>query len=964
MRSVGHECRRRWWMIGTLSMLVATLLAAVPATAAPGGGEQVSVDIAAGAPDIVRTERGHRLSVADFGYLRVPGKPELPSRIFPVAIPPGATLTEVRFDLGEGIVLSGTYEVAPAALPRVLGQEDPAIYALDLAEYEANHAAVYGRDATYPQQAVEFVRTAGYRKYNLVDVRVTPTAYNPATGQLTHYPNITVHVGYEWPERAAPPMIENLARPERFASELVYNYAEAQNWYPREAATGSGLHNFVIITLDSLTSAVAPLAEWETVKGRTVEVVTTSWISSNYMGYDLAEKMRNFLREKYPALQWGVEDVLLVGHYDDVPMRRISQDLGYGQPETDFYYAELSQPDSASWDSDGDHQYGESGDSPEFYAEVNVGRIPWSDAETVLHICEKSVAYEQNEDPTFKENILLLGAYYWSDTDNAELMEAKVDQPWMADWSKTRMYEQNYTYTSDYECDYALNHENVMAVWPEGHYAFVNYAGHGSPTACFIAGGGAPQFISSSDCPALNDDYPAIMFAAACSNSDTDSLNIGQAMMQQGAVGFLGATKVAYGDHGWSDPYDGNTASMDYFFTTRVTSGDYTQGAAHQWALAEMYTHGLWDDQTYEACEWGALWGNPNLSMGPPPFMRVLLVDEAPQYIDPGVVTSLQVRIFEGSEDLTPGSALLHYRYDGGDWETAPLVSLGGELYRADLPAPICTDTPEYYFTAEGSLSGVVACPPNAPSQVLSAEVATVTVIVDENFDADGGWTVEDIDVFSGSWERGIPAGDGSRGDPLSDYDGSGWCYLTENGLGNTDVDGGPTRLISPVFDLSGTMDPVLEYARWWVTDDLDEDPLDVHVSYDNGQSWTWLERAVLQPAGWVKREFRLAHYQTPTSEMLVRFSVMDNPNNSIDEGGIDAVRIYDVACHMGDAGDLNCDAAVNSFDIDPFVLALTDPAGYASAYPDCSRLLADCNGDGVVNSFDIDPFVDLIIGD
>ena len=62
--------------------------------------------------------------------------------------------------------------------------------------------------------------------------------------------------------------------------------------------------------------------------------------------------------------------------------------------------------------------------------------------------------------------------------------------------------------------------------------------------------------------------------------------------------------------------------------------------------------------------------------------------------------------------------------------------------------------------------------------------------------------------------------------------------------------------------------------------------------------------------------------------------------------------------------GDLNCDGSVNAFDIDPFVLALTDPAGYAAAWPDCDIMLADCNGDGVVDAFDIDPFVELLTGD
>jgi len=60
--------------------------------------------------------------------------------------------------------------------------------------------------------------------------------------------------------------------------------------------------------------------------------------------------------------------------------------------------------------------------------------------------------------------------------------------------------------------------------------------------------------------------------------------------------------------------------------------------------------------------------------------------------------------------------------------------------------------------------------------------------------------------------------------------------------------------------------------------------------------------------------------------------------------------------------GDLNCDWELNNFDIDPFVLALTDPAGYQQKYPDCDILRGDINGDGVINNFDIDPFVTLLV--
>ena len=56
---------------------------------------------------------------------------------------------------------------------------------------------------------------------------------------------------------------------------------------------------------------------------------------------------------------------------------------------------------------------------------------------------------------------------------------------------------------------------------------------------------------------------------------------------------------------------------------------------------------------------------------------------------------------------------------------------------------------------------------------------------------------------------------------------------------------------------------------------------------------------------------------------------------------------------------DSNCDGVVNTFDIDPFVLALTDTEAYELAYPHCDLICNnDADQDGTVNLFDVDPFV------
>jgi len=52
----------------------------------------------------------------------------------------------------------------------------------------------------------------------------------------------------------------------------------------------------------------------------------------------------------------------------------------------------------------------------------------------------------------------------------------------------------------------------------------------------------------------------------------------------------------------------------------------------------------------------------------------------------------------------------------------------------------------------------------------------------------------------------------------------------------------------------------------------------------------------------------------------------------------------------------------VNNFDIDPFVLAIVDPAGYQAVHGAEAWLCHnDLNSDGLVNNFDIDPFVSCI---
>ena len=84
-------------------------------------------------------------------------------------------------------------------------------------------------------------------------------------------------------------------------------------------------------------------------------------------------------------------------------------------------------------------------------------------------------------------------------------------------------------------------------------------------------------------------------------------------------------------------------------------------------------------------------------------------------------------------------------------------------------------------------------------------------------------------------------------------------------------------------------------------------------------------------------------------------------------DGDGDSVEITDIgADEFGSflIGDMNCDGAIDLFDVDPFTVAMTAPGDYEFIYPDCSLALADIDGNGEVNLFDIDPFVVLLTSD
>ncbi|MFH1745972.1 MAG: S8 family serine peptidase, partial [Planctomycetota bacterium] len=348
-----------------------------------------------------------------------------------------------------------------------------------------------------------------------------------------------------------------------------------------------------------------------------------------------------------------------------------------------------------------------------------------------------------------------------------------------------------------------------------------------------------------------------------------------------------------------------------------------------------------------------------------------------PDLVAPGQAPSFDVSIVTTGEDYVANSGMLTYRYDGGTWHSVPLVPLGGTLFRADLPAALCNATPEFYISAAGTVSGYVYDPPNAPYTTYSFEVGEYTVFMTDDFETNQGWTVENSGLTDGPWDRGIPV-NCDRGDPPSDYDGSGQCYLTDNSSAdscNSDVDGGYTWLISPTIDL-GDGDAEVSFALWYTNNyggDPNNDLFVVWVSNNNGGSW--IEVETIGPAsssGWSVHTFMVGDYVTPTAQVKVRFEASDLGLGSVVEAGIDAFTVSAFGCDdpfedcngnsIPDDVDLaNCDGSPwcgdcnNNGILDICDLNNGSPDCQGDGIPDeCQLVDNDCNNNGIPDECDI----------
>ncbi len=605
---------------------------------------------------IVNVDNGQKIKIDNYNYFMNPGKPLMPYKNILIALPPGANVFSVDVKGINPKQLQGYYNIIPASfiLPLDNFKQNKLRSIKD--EWKNNYESVYFSNDPYPSGVGNQIGSGTFRKYSYVLVSIYPFNYNPKSGKLIHYDSAQIKINYVFSSSNSIEKIKMDTRADKKAADLFINYDQIKELYKPEKSQSTSkndTYNYVIITTNDLYDTItsSSFISWKAMIGYNVQIVRiTDPDVTSQLGKDLAEKIRNFLREYY--IDWGIEYVLIIGDCETIPMRYCYPDPTNhqnsagtpggpgGDVPTDYYYADLSNSDVDSWDYDGDGYLGEYGhDKPDFLPEVYVGRIPVNDESRISYTLEKTVAFEQDTG-LWKNNALHPAAFFYFTNElgagipalDGATCCAYIENDFMNNWTISRYSEQEGLEKSIYAWN-PVSESAFTNDWRTGKYSIVNWGAHGwsdliaRKVWAWDNGNGIPDaneinwptLLSTSSY--LDDDYPSIVTSISCYVGYPEANNWGNMGIDLltkpsygASVGVISSARTPYGTSNWpTNP--GASYSIIYEFNRFLINNSEKVGEAffnskyycnvnfnwYGWVeYNDLYTFNLYGDPSLE----------------------------------------------------------------------------------------------------------------------------------------------------------------------------------------------------------------------------------------------------------------------------------------------------------------------------------------------------------------------------
>ncbi|HDS59860.1 MAG TPA: hypothetical protein ENN54_06190 [Thermoplasmatales archaeon] len=327
---------------------------------------------------------GRHLAVA-------PGAPSLPYASTTLHFPLGTTINGVHIKTGEVSTLSLEKKIAPGPSPVLLSHS--------VQGESREMGPLYKSAELYPSSWVSY-RTgaglAGNERVLFLTLYAYPARYAPARDEMLTVRQVEVTV------EVTPP-----SRPVTLADD----------------------YDLLILCPQGWEGDLAPLRDHKESRGLATVVVSLAEVTGGtyfeVQGRDEAEQVKYFIKDAVE--QWGITYVLIVGGYDEFPMRKSwvydESEIGWIDIPipTDLYYADLYTANGSfsSWDTNNNGYFGELDrpgeeerlyDEVDLYPDVYIGRLACESQQSVATVADKIITYENTASGSRWFNRVLLVA--------------------------------------------------------------------------------------------------------------------------------------------------------------------------------------------------------------------------------------------------------------------------------------------------------------------------------------------------------------------------------------------------------------------------------------------------------------------------------------------------------------------------------------------------------------------------
>ncbi len=418
---------------------------------------------------------------ANFSYVSLenaqgwgePGNPDLPWYGIKLLLPIGSEATKITVNRS----LPTVYTLSKPLHPRQ--RQYPFSHKTLEAPTEPNDL-IYGSNGVYPNQSDNGLTTAFLSGHPIACTAISPFEYEPLSGKLTFYQQLSVNISYELSARATE--AQRLLKQDEFTANRLKKSVDNPETISINRNRETGVEYLIVLDGEKL-SQWQPLQSFYEQRGRKVLMKPIGEIVASSAGSDTQEKLRNYIIGLYTTNP--LRYVLLAGDTDVIPHRGFYVNMGTSSESdtdipADMYYSCLD----GNWNTDGDTYWGEMYEA-DFAAEFAIGRVCYNSDTEIGNFINKLMCYLITPIESEIKSAFFAGEWLWEGpTWGGDYMDEMIDGSSMhgyttigvpTDWNITTLYDRTYGAADSWGAN------EIRPLLSNGPN-FVNHLGHSNTT--------------------------------------------------------------------------------------------------------------------------------------------------------------------------------------------------------------------------------------------------------------------------------------------------------------------------------------------------------------------------------------------------------------------------------------------------------------------------------------------------